>query len=231
MPKVGMRAVRRSQLVNAAVDLIEEHGIAGTSVSLISAKAGLATGMVHHYFADKHELLEATLWELVRRHARQIYAQLAKARTPTGRVLAFVDANLSPASLTPKTVSVWLSFWGQVPHNRRFARIYSIIARRTQSALARTLSECMSREDAVRNAKVIVLFLDGLWLRAAIDPEGMTPEVARQTAHGFLRRQLGASFKLPVASPQGRRSSEGAAKKSEPHSLCIRPRVVRGPRP
>ena len=215
MPKVGMRAVRRSQLVNAAVDLIEEHGIAGTSVSLISAKAGLATGMVHHYFADKHELLEATLWELVRRHARQIYAQLAKARTPTGRVLAFVDANLSPASLTPKTVSVWLSFWGQVPHNRRFARIHSIIARRTQAALARTLAECMPREDAMRHAKVIVLFVDGLWLRAAIDPEGMTAEVAMQTAYEFLQRQLGSSFRPLVASPRKKRANERAAKKSK----------------
>ncbi len=217
MPKVGMRAVRRSQLVNAAVELIQEHGIAGTSVSLISAKAGLATGMVHHYFADKNALLEATLWELVRRLTRQIYDQLAEARTPTERVLAFVNGNLSPSGLTPRTVSVWLSFWGQVPHNRRFARIHNIIARRTQSALARTLAECMPREDAVRHAKVIVLFVDGLWLRAAIDAEGMTAEVAMQVAHDFLQRQLGASFKPPVASRRGRRSSEGAGKKSKPH--------------
>jgi TetR/AcrR family transcriptional regulator, transcriptional repressor of bet genes len=215
MPKVGMRAVRRSQLVNAAVELIEDHGIAGTSVSLISAKAGLATGMVHHYFADKNALLEATLWELVRRLTRQIYVQLAEARTPTERVLAFVDGNLCPASLTPRTVSVWLSFWGQVPHNPRFARIHNIIARRTQAALARTLAECMPREEAVRHAKVIVLFVDGLWLRAAIDPEGMTGEVAMQTAHDFLQRQLGAAFKRPVTSTRGKRPGENAARKSK----------------
>ena len=215
MPKVGMRAVRRSQLVNATVELIQEHGIAGASVSQISAKAGLATGMVHHYFADKNALLEATLWELARRLARQIYVLIAEARTPTERVLAFIDGNLSPASLNAGTVSVWLSFWGQVPHNPRFARIQNIVARRTQSALARTLAECMSREEAVRQAKVIALFVDGLWLRAAIDAEGMTPKVSRQIAYEFLQRQLGASFTAPAASPWGRGLGEGVPKKSK----------------
>jgi TetR/AcrR family transcriptional repressor of bet genes len=210
-----MRAVRRSQLVNATVELIQEHGIAGTSVSQISAKAGLATGMVHHYFADKNALLEATMWELVRRLARQIFALLAEARTPTERVLAFVDGNLSPASLSAGTVSVWLSFWGQVPHNPRFARIHNIVARRTQAALARTLAKCMPREEAVRQAKVIAVFVDGLWLRAAIDAGGMTAETAKQIAHDFLQRQLGASFTAPAASPRGRRVAEGARKKSK----------------
>ena len=191
MPKLGMRAVRRSQLVNATVELIKEHGIAGTSVSEISAKAGLATGMVHHYFADKNALLEATMWELIHRMSRHLFALLAEARTPMERVMAFVDGNLSPLSMTPENVSVWLSFWGQVPHNARFARIHNIVARRTQAALARALVKYMPREDAARNAKAIAVFVDGLWLRAAIDAEGMTPEHATQIAHEFLRRQLG----------------------------------------
>jgi len=217
MPKVGMRAVRRSQLVNATVELIQEHGIAGTSVSQISARAGLATGMVHHYFADKNALLEATMWELIRRIERQIFALLAEARTPMERVLAFVDGNLSAASLTHGNVSVWLSFWGQVPHSPRFARIHNIVARRTQAALARTLAKCMPREEAVRHAKAIAVFVDGLWLRAAIDAEGMTADVAGRMAHEFLQRQLGTLFDVPAASPRGGRSTKGAAKKGKPH--------------
>lgn len=217
MPKIGMRAVRRSQLVNATVELIQEHGIAGTSVSQISARAGLATGMVHHYFADKNELLEATMWELIRRIARQIFALLAEARSPMERVLAFVDGNLSSASLTPGNVSVWLSFWGQVPHNPRFARIHNIVARRTQAALARTLAKCMPREEAVRHAKAIAVFVDGLWLRAAIDAEGMTAEIAGRIAHEFLQRQLGTSFNAPVALPRRGRPSKGASKKEKQH--------------
>lgn len=217
MPKVGMRAVRRSQLVNATVELIQEHGIAGTSVSQISARAGLATGMVHHYFADKNALLEATMWELIRRIERQIFALLAAARTPMERVLAFVDGNLSPVSLTQGNVSVWLSFWGQVPHNPRFARIHNIVARRTQAALARTLAKCMPREEAVHHAKAIAIFVDGLWLRAAIDAEGMTAEIAGRMAHEFLQRQLGTSFDVPAAAPRRGRSAEGAPKKVKPH--------------
>ena len=200
MPKIGMRALRRSQLVDATVALVRQRGIAGASVSEISAKAGLATGMVHHYFAYKNALLEATMWELLRRMSRHLFALLAEARTPMERVLAFVDGNLSPLSMTPENVSVWLSFWGEVPHNPRLARIHNIVARRTQGALARALASYMSHEDAVRNAKAIAVFVDGLWLRAAVDAEGMTPEQAKQIAYEFLRRQLGVVPGTPVGA-------------------------------
>ena len=216
MPKLGMRAVRRSQLVNATVELIKEHGIAGASVSEISAKAGLATGMVHHYFADKNALLEATMWELIHRMSRHLFALLAEARTPKERVLAFVDGNLSAQSMTPENVSVWLSFWGLVPHNPRFARIHNIVARRTQAALARTLAKCMPREEAVSNAKAIAVFVDGLWLRAAIDAEGMTPELAGQIAHDFVRCQLGPYLDPTIASRRSTSAARGTPKKGRP---------------
>lgn len=216
MPKLGMRAVRRSQLVNATVELIREHGVAGASVSEISAKAGLATGMVHHYFADKNALLEATMWELIHRMSRHMFALLAEARTPTERVLAFVDGNLSAQSMTRENVKVWLSFWGLVPQNPRFARIHNIVARRTQAALARTLVKCMPREEAVRNAKAIAIFVDGLWLRAAIDAEAMTPDLAGQIAHDFVRRQLGPYFDPAVASRRRARSAHDTPKKGGP---------------
>lgn len=216
MPKLGMRAVRRSQLVNATVELIREHGIAGASVSEISAKAGLATGMVHHYFADKNALLEATMWELIHRMSRHLFALLAEARTPMERVLAFVDGNLSPQSMTRENVSVWLSFWGLVPHHPRFARIHNIVARRTQAALARTLAKCMPREEAVNNAKAIAIFVDGLWLRAAVDAESMTPELAAQIAHQFVRRQVGACLDPTSAPPRQTRAVRGSPKKGRP---------------
>lgn len=44
MPKVGMPAIRRPQLVAATVAVIDEVGLAGASVSLISRKAGVSAG-------------------------------------------------------------------------------------------------------------------------------------------------------------------------------------------
>lgn len=191
MPKLGMDKVRRKQLVNATLEVIRDHGVAGASVSQISARAGLANGMIHHYFADKEALFEATFSELLSRMATELLSLLGKAKTPLDRVYAFVEGNLSAESFTQENVAVWLAFWAQVPHTPRLQRIHNLIARRTQAGLFRALMEILPREDAARHARAITIFVDGLWLRAAVDLQGMNRAAARQLAHEFLSRQLG----------------------------------------
>lgn len=199
MPKLGMDVVRRRQLINATLELIREQGVAGASVSQISARAGLANGMVHHYFDDKDALFEATLWELIERISRQIFALLKTAKTPLERVTAFVEGNVSPLSFTPENVAAWLAFWAQVPHSPKLQRIHNIIARRTQAGICRALTKTMPRDEASRHANAITIFVDGLWLRAAVDVDGMTPQVARDLAYEFLSRQLDMPIAVLIA--------------------------------
>lgn len=198
MPKIGMQAVRRRQLVNATLELIREGGVAGASVSQISARAGLATGMVHHYFADKDALFEAVLEELVKRIYVEVFALLRRAKTPLDRVIAFVDGNFSAASFTQENVAAWLAFWALVPRSPKLQRIHNVVARRTQSALCYSLAKTMSRAEAAKHAKAITIYVDGLWLRAAVDVGGLTRETARTLAFEFLSLQLG----IPV-DPRG----------------------------
>lgn len=196
MPKIGMEKLRRRQLVNATLEVIRDHGVAGASVSQISARAGLANGMVHHYFVDKDALFEATFWELLKRMSTQLFALLKGAKTPLDRVNAFVEGNLSSESFTPENVAAWLAFWAQVPYSPKLQRIHNIIAHRTEAALFRALGQIMPRDEASRRARAITIFIDGIWLRAAVDIDGMTRDVARELAHEFLGRQLG----IPAAT-------------------------------
>jgi TetR/AcrR family transcriptional regulator, transcriptional repressor of bet genes len=191
MPKVGMKSIRRHQLVEATLELIHEQGVAGTSVSQISARAGLATGMVHHYFADKDALLEATLRELNKRINAQIFERLRRAQTPIERVLAFIDGNVSAISLTPENAAAWLAFWSQVPYSQQLQRIHNVVARRSHSTLFHALARVMPSNEATIHAKAIAIFIDGLWLRASVDAGGLSPESARHLAYEFLTRQLG----------------------------------------
>jgi TetR/AcrR family transcriptional regulator, transcriptional repressor of bet genes len=190
MPKLGMESVRRRQLVNATLQLIHKRGVAGTSVAQISARAGLATGMVHHYFEDKDALFKATLEELVKRIHTQVYELLKEAKTPLERMVMFVEGNLTPLSFTEENVAAWLAFWALVPHSPPLQRLHNIVTRQTQSELFQALVENMSRDEARQHAQAITIFVDGLWLRAAVDAGGMTRQVARNFAHEFLSHQL-----------------------------------------
>src|SRR5918993_975251 len=60
MPKVGMEPIRRQQLIEATITSISRYGYADATISRISKEAGVSTGIVHHYFGSKDDLLEAT---------------------------------------------------------------------------------------------------------------------------------------------------------------------------
>jgi TetR/AcrR family transcriptional repressor of bet genes len=80
MPKVGMRPIRRKQLVAAAIATIHQHGFASATVARIARTAGVSSGIVHHYFADKDELLFATIWELLAELRRDTVDRQREAR-------------------------------------------------------------------------------------------------------------------------------------------------------
>ena len=92
MPKLGMEEIRRRQLIEATIASIHEVGLAESSLSRISARAGVSTGIVHHYFEDKAELLESTLRQLGTSLRQAVARRLSAARTPAERLMAVTGA-------------------------------------------------------------------------------------------------------------------------------------------
>lgn len=193
MPKVGMEEIRRRQLIDATIASIHEIGFAESSLSRISARAGVSTGIVHHYFDDKADLLEATLRQLGNNLRRSVVRQLRRATTPAGRLLAVVDGNMGPDIFTAAGVSAWLAFWAQVPTSARLARVQSIIVNRLHDNLVDALKR-MGRSDAVDVARVTAALIDGLWLRAAVSAGGPDPSRDRRLVIDYLNAKLGCKL-------------------------------------
>ena len=57
MPKVGMQPIRRSQLIAATLEAVDEVGMGDASIAFIARKAGVSNGIISHYFQDKNGLL------------------------------------------------------------------------------------------------------------------------------------------------------------------------------
>ena len=53
----------RAKLLDAAVRLFAEQGVAGTTVAEIAKRAGVTSAMVHYYFKTKDQLLDAVVAE------------------------------------------------------------------------------------------------------------------------------------------------------------------------
>jgi len=189
MPKVGMEEIRRRQLIDATIASIHEIGFSECSLSRISARAGVSTGIVHHYFEDKADLLEATLRQLGESLRDSVVQRLEGATSPVERLLAVIDGNLGTDQFTPQGVSAWLAFWSQVPKNERFARVQHIIISRLHDNLVHAL-KLMGRHDADHIAQVTAALIDGLWLRAALSDDGPNSREARLMVLDYLNAKL-----------------------------------------
>lgn len=189
MPKVGMEEIRRRQLIDATIASIHEIGLAEASLSRISARAGVSTGIVHHYFEDKADLLEATLRQLGDRLRDSVVSRLEGATSPIERLLAVIDGNLGTDQFTPESVSAWLAFWAQVPKNARLARVQHIIVSRLHDNLVHAL-KLIGRRDADHIARVTAALIDGLWLRAALSAAGPSSREARLQVLDYLNTKL-----------------------------------------
>lgn len=189
MPKVGMEEIRRRQLIEATIASIHEIGFAESSLSRISAKAGVSTGIVHHYFKNKADLMEATLRQLGTSLRQSVVRRLKKARSPMERLLAVIDGNIGTDQFTPQGVSAWLAFWAMVPNNARLARVQHIIISRLDDNLIHAL-KLMGRPDAREMARAISALIDGLWLRAALSASGPDSKAARRLVLDYLNAKL-----------------------------------------
>jgi TetR/AcrR family transcriptional repressor of bet genes len=168
MPKLGMRPVRRRQLIDAAIASIHEYGFADTTVARIAAKAGVSPGIVHHYFADKDDLLFATMRRMLAELRADLIAALARARSPHERIAAVIEASFAPAQFTPDVMAAWLALYGNAGQSPKLARIVRLYHRRLRSMLTGPLRELARGPDAEALAEGIAAMIDGLYLRCAL---------------------------------------------------------------
>jgi TetR/AcrR family transcriptional regulator, transcriptional repressor of bet genes len=185
-----MEEIRRRQLIEATIASIHDVGFSESSVSRIAAKAGVSAGIVHHYFEDKGELLEATLRQLGANLSASVIRRLRTAKNAAHRLMAVVDGNLGPELFTPEAVSAWLAFWSQVPTHPNLARIQTVIIRRLHSNLVHALRPFLREPEVQRVAQDLACLIDGIWLRAALSqakPDGVD---ARRAAVEFITHRL-----------------------------------------
>ena len=194
MPKRGMGPIRRRQLVEAAIAVIHEQGFAQATVARIARQAGVAAGLVHHYFQDKDDLLFATMRHLLAELRADAVARLARTRDPQQRIRAIIDACFGEAQFEEQVFSAWLALYGNARHSGRLRNILAIYHRRLRSSLLHELRRLMPEHEAVRLAEGIGAMIDGLWLRYALSGKPDHPETPRALTRDYLAASLERSF-------------------------------------
>lgn len=193
MPKVGMKPLRQSQLIEATLESVEAYGLPGTTINSISKIAGVSTGIINHYFGGKQGLLEATVRYLLQSLHDELMHELKKVASddPMGRLQAIVAANFSQVQVSEKGSKTWLAFWSQAMHTPEFARLQRVNERRLLSNLKYSYRQLLPTERVEEAAQTTAALIDGLWLRRALSDKPLTVADSAQLCMSYVQSVIG----------------------------------------
>lgn len=182
--------IRRQELMAAAMKVVEMKGFAGATLEQVAKQAGASKGIVLHYFKNKQQLFEHAMRFGNAELRRTAVKRLREARTPHERLWAVIAVNFEDEFFRPEICQAWLSLCAEVAHNDQFRRLQVAIHSRMNSNLVSALRQLLPDDEAREYAIALSGLVDGLWLRRAIHPDGLTQDVAINILRESIRERV-----------------------------------------
>jgi AcrR family transcriptional regulator len=98
----------RAQLLDAALLLFAEQGVAGTTIAGIAARAGVTPAMVHYYFSNRDRLLDAVAQERLREIVTAVWSPVVETDEVVPMLRGLVQRILRATEVHPWLPSLWL---------------------------------------------------------------------------------------------------------------------------
>lgn len=195
MSRISLEALRREQLLDAAIGLVASKGYEATTVRDIAAAADVATGTIAYWFASRDDLLRAALVEAARRFGRRLDDALAGASTPLEELSAHAEVATPRTEAQIAAQVVWVEFWRQAQRDPELRALHERIydswrARIADSVRAGVEAGSFRAVDADDWARRFVALVDGLTLHVLLHPGSVTADDMERIA----REQIAATL-------------------------------------
>ncbi len=203
VPKLGMEPIRREQICRAAATVIAREGFAGSTMRMVAEEAGVSTGMLNHYFANRQDLLTQALVFVSERAQARMRAAIEGIPPGRKRLIALLDSALAEEKEASETWRVWINAYGEAVRlaglrhtiEARLLSWYDLIDDALEGLVPAETDEAIPwswRFDAVLNG----LAIQALTSEAALDGARIRDEVIR-TLFGEAQASRGPA--LPTA--------------------------------
>jgi TetR/AcrR family transcriptional repressor of bet genes len=108
-----MGPIRREQICRAAATVISREGFAGTTMRMVAEEAGVSTGMLNHYFANRQDLLTQALVFVSERAQGRMREAVEGMPPGRPRLVALLDSALAEGQEVTETWRVWINAYGE----------------------------------------------------------------------------------------------------------------------
>lgn len=191
MPKVVDHEARRRELVQATWRVIARNGASGATMRQIAAEAGYANGALKPYFATKADLIEATYVHVFTRTNERV-AQAVIGLTGLDALESFCRQVLPLDSVRLDEARVVIPFWQEAAQDAGRAGLNNRSMAQWRESMtgwlmqARDSGDLVDRLDIPASAEVLLTFLLGAQITAALDPEINSPSRLEQQLQAQL---------------------------------------------
>jgi len=167
MGKRSIKAIRRDELMDAAIDVVGTEGLSGATIAVIASRAGMSAGLVNRYFESKEELLALAMRNLSNLIRRDILDLMPADPTPQQRLKAIIDGSFQPQHFRGPKREAWMQFMIASQSEPRMKHLYHLTGTRFVSNIKYAVRQLVSAEDVDDVSDGIAALIDGFFWQIA----------------------------------------------------------------
>lgn len=192
----------RENLLQAAIEVFAERGVAGASVAEITTRAGVAQGLVSYHFGGKDQLVAA----VIDRWFETVLGFAHSTGTPDEILAAIIDDALRATAYAVPLQRVIIAIQQQPATHRLFAESESRHAEGATAAedAVRAVFRARGASDPALEEIMLRSTLEGVFVKYAVFGDTYPLEAARRWVHArYGLPEPTASLRPELAEPEG----------------------------
>ena len=183
--RIDIAAIRREQIVEAAVAIIAEQGLPNLSLSEIENRAGMSRGQLTYYFPAKEDILLAVFDRVLQLMYQRVGTPAGQSPDTAGGwawIRHLLETVPEQPRLSPDFHTLQFTFLAQMGHRKDFRQRLATLYEEWRSHLAEELAKDLNPPRRHRPvspramATLILAILHGLGTQTAADPEAFQRE-------------------------------------------------------
>ena len=194
---------KKQLFIDAAICSLAHHGYKGTTVRQIAKYAGVAPGLLTHYYKGKEVLIAESYKYLAKQFLDDFQAKIGEKETnPVKTLQLFFQDFFEPDNMRAEYLRVWLAFWTLTLTEPHLRSTHKEIHDQYISSIETMLLEALKAnnidphiKDTKSLATGIHALLDGLWLECCLDPDAFSQAQNLKIIYNFAQSTTGLNIR------------------------------------
>lgn len=204
---------RRTQMLEAAAEVIGERGLCDTRIADVAERAGLSPALVVYYFGSKEKLLTEALAYAEDLFYIEAFRELTGIEGAGDRLARLIELACPPVErrATDEYWALWVELWSRSLRNGEAARKREALDRRWRNTIAEVVREGQrggefGPADPERFATYLSALMDGLALQMLLKDSAVDGAMVNGMCLHAAARELGLD---PAALERGNGERRG----------------------